>query len=287
VINGVIIFGIEVWKLVVVSWEKKVSDNTKTDELIEFITNYIYIAQKELKYRWENWDISFENYEIYQIIGALIARQVTLATQMGGAPTIWNSHISPILHRTMADTYITFAWILKDPIDRARKYISYGLGQNKLILEHRKAKHKEGDVDDQEINDSYEKWANMQRYTFMTDVDIGSWSGLSTRKMAEEADCIDFYNYVYITFSPATHSMWNHVGRFNVIPCRNPLHKYHLVPCNPDLPNDIFNFYLSAKYLEKTFNLFDKTFDQSIDFKSAYEYFCDFLSQKTENVEED
>lgn len=260
---------------------------TRADELIAFITEYIDIAEKELKTRWENWNISFENYEIYQVIGALLARQVTLATQMGMAPTIWNSHIAPILHRTMADTYITFAWILNDPIDRAKKYIYYGLGQNKLILEHRKAKHKDADVIDQKINDAYEGWANTQRYTFLTDVNIGSWSGISTRKMAEEAGCLDFYNYVYITFSPATHSMWNHVGRFNVMPCQNPLHKYHLVPCDPDLPNDIFNFYLSAKYLEKTFRLFDKTYKQSINFESSYQYFCDFLSQQAENVDDD
>ena len=262
------------------------SESNETDKLIAFITEYRDIAKKELKSRWTNWSISFENYEIYQVIGALLGRQVTLATQMGSAPTIWNSHIAPILHRTMADTFITFAWILNDPSDRARKYISYGLGQNKLILEHRKAKHKNGDVEDQKINDAYEKWANMQRFTFLTDVDIGSWSGITTRKMAEEADCLDFYNYVYITFSPATHSMWNHVGRFNVAPCKNPLHKYHLVPCDPDLPNDIFNFYLSAKYLEKTFALFDRKFNQSIEFKSAYSYFCEFIAQQVEDVDE-
>jgi len=258
-----------------------------TEKLIEIITEYSTIARKELETRWHNWSISFENYEVYQVIGALIARQVTLATQMASAPTIWNGHIAPIIHRTMADTYITFAWILKDPIDRSRKYISYGLGQNKLILEHRKSKHKEGDIEDQKIINAYEKWADAQRFTFLTDVDIGSWSGISTRKMAEEADCIDFYNYVYITFSPAVHSMWNHVGRYNVIHCRNPLHRYHLVPCDQYIENDIFNFYLCAKYLEKTFRLFDKTFNQKIDFLSAYGYLCNSLSKTMENVEED
>lgn len=244
------------------------------DELIKIISEYTEIARKELSYRWEHFNIKFENYEIYQVIGALMARQVTLATQIASAPTIWNSHIAPMMHRAMADVYITFAWILKDPLDRSRKYISYGLGQNKLILEHRKSKHKEGNTTDQAIIESYENWANSQRFTFLTDVDLGSWSGITTRKMAEEAECLDFYNYVYITFSPASHSMWNHVGRFNVIHCMNPLHRFHLVPIDPDIENDIYNFFLSAKYLEKTFHAFDKEYEKSIDFESAYRYLC-------------
>jgi hypothetical protein len=39
----------------------------------------------------------------------------------------------------MADVYISIAWIQKDPLDRARKFIHYGLEQAKLELEHRKA----------------------------------------------------------------------------------------------------------------------------------------------------
>jgi len=31
--------------------------------------------------------------------------------------------------------------------------------------------------------------------------------------MAEEAGCIDFYNYVYSPFSGCVHSMWQHIGQ--------------------------------------------------------------------------
>lgn len=261
------------------------SDIDTQEGLLHFIREYIKIARKELDYRWTNFNVKFENYEAYQVIGALMARQVTLATQMASSPMIWNNHMAPIIHRTMADVYITFAWILKDPLDRSKKYISYGLGQNKLILEHRKAKHKEGDTADQEIIDAYEQWANTQRYTFLTDIDLGSWSGLTTRKMAEEADCIDFYNYVYITFSPAAHSMWNHVGRFNVIHCKNLLHRYHLIPIDPDFDSDIFNLYLAAKYLDKTFRAFDSTYDKSINFESSFRFLCRTLDTDDKDKE--
>ena len=39
----------------------------------------------------------------------------------------------------MTDCYITAAWICKDRIDRAQKFILFGLGQEKLQIERRKA----------------------------------------------------------------------------------------------------------------------------------------------------
>jgi hypothetical protein len=108
----------------------------------------------------------------------------------------------------MADVYINFAWVLCDPGDRAKKFILYGLGQAKLELEHRRADlaSREAKVGELERIQIQEDWINKQRATFLTDVNVGSWSGISTRTMADEAGCIDFYNYVYTPFSACTHS---------------------------------------------------------------------------------
>jgi hypothetical protein len=124
------------------------------------------------------------------------------------SPSSWNGHIAPLLLRAMADVYINFAWVLCDPGDRAKKFILYGLGQAKLELEHRRADlaSREAKVGELERIQIQEDWINKQRATFLTDVNVGSWSGISTRTMADEAGCIDFYNYVYTPFSACTHS---------------------------------------------------------------------------------
>jgi len=76
--------------------------------------------------------------------------------------------------------------------------------------------------------------------------------------MANEAGLIDFYNYVYQPFSAAAHSMWHHVGKFNLRHCLNPLHRYHRVPeAIPQNP-DIFFLQLAGKYLARAFDIFDQ-----------------------------
>jgi hypothetical protein len=42
--------------------------------------------------------------------------------------------MAPIILRAMVDLYITLSWIFKDPLERSKKYIAYGLGQEKLEI---------------------------------------------------------------------------------------------------------------------------------------------------------
>ena len=239
----------------------------------------------ELEERWGKWAIDISKNEIHEVVGGLLARQITLARQMAECPQIWNSHIAPIILRAMADVYITLAWILKDPLDRSQKFVLYGLGQCKLEIEHYKNQISERNLthDEKEAIETSEAWINSQRFTFLTEVNIGSWSGIPTRKMAEEADCLDFYNYVYTPFSACTHSMWHHIGRYNLKQCINPLHQYHNVPDDPKLCMDPYYFYLAAEYLQKTFLTFDETFSMKIRVRSAYDQLCDGLDKLYQN----
>ena len=97
----------------------------------------------------------------------------------------------------MTDAYITLAWILKDPIERSRKLILYGLGQQKLMQEHRReALIAEGkDPAQDPMVKASEAWLNAQRFDFLTEVNVGSWSEAAVREMAEQADCLDLYRY--------------------------------------------------------------------------------------------
>lgn len=246
----------------------------KEINIIDVIKKFTELISNQLNIRWENTNIDFEELEVYEVTSALLARQVTLARLIAENPGVWNNHIAPLILRSMADVHISLAWINKDKLDRSRKFILYGLGQEKLRIEHRKTlfeNRKPYDYEGEMIKAS-EDWINTQRYTFLTDVDVGSWSGKSTREMADEADCLDYYNLVYSPFSACTHSTWHHIGKFNVNFCQNPLHKFHKVPFDPRLEPDTHYLYLAGKYIQKSFNEYDQGFSLNIKEESGFSY---------------
>jgi hypothetical protein len=265
------------------------SEQSDFKQFEQLISSFIQQARLELEERWKKWSIDSSQNEIHEVVGALLARQVTLASQMAQCPPIWNGHIAPIVLRSMADVFISLAWVLRDPLERCRKFILYGLGQAKLQLEHRKVQitGREPTPEEKMLIEASEAWINSQRFTFLTEVNVGSWSGISTRQMAEEAECVDFYNYVYNPFSACAHSMWHHVARYNLRQCANPLHQYHQVPEDPELPMDPYNFYLAAKYLQKTFDAFDEKFSIQVDVPSAYDYLCEGLDKLSQSETKD
>lgn len=254
--------------------------NSTWEKLEKIIGNYIGAVRSELAARWRQWRLDLTKPELHEVVGALVARQVTFATQIARSPGIWNPHIAPLLLRSMTDAYITLAWILKNQVERSQKFVLHGLGQQKLTLEHRKASlAAEGrdPAEDPEVK-AYEAWLNAQRFDFLTEVNIGSWSDMPVRDMAEEADCLDLYRYAYIPFSATTHNMWHHISRLNLQVCENPLHRYHKVPVDPDFDPDPDYLYRAAKYVEKSFRLFDQTFSIQSGMQSAFGQLTDDLT---------
>lgn len=134
----------------------------------------------------------------------------------------------------MTDVHITLSWILLDPMTRARQYIEHGLGQAVLELEHRKKRLESAKEDAKEdmmqVIRAYESWINTQRWSFLVEVNVGAWSGKTTREMAEESGILDFYNYVYTPFSQCAHNAWYHVGRYNSGPSESPLTRQLWMP---------------------------------------------------------
>jgi hypothetical protein len=216
----------------------------------------------ELRARCEAFKPDFEAPEVFNVATGLLARQATLAIEMASAPQLWNGHSAPLFLRAMTDVHITLSWILLEARTRARQYIDHGLGQAVLELAHRKKKLESADADSkemlEEVISAQEAWINSQRWTFLVEVEVGAWSGKTARQMAEEAGILDFYNYVYTPFSQCAHSTWYHVGRYNSGPSESPLTRQLWMPFIADSSSDIWNLDLAAKYLDKTFNMFDE-----------------------------
>ncbi len=255
------------------------------DEFGKIIIRYRNSARRELYQRMNIWKLDLQQIELQEVVGALLARQVTLAVDLASAPTIWTPHTAPLILRAMADVYVVLAWIFGNPKDRTKKFFEDGLGAVKLELAHRKAEYNKSTDHDprkKQIIEYWESWLSSQRIPDLVEVNLGNWSGITTRKMAEEAGCLDFYNYVYQPFSNAVHSTWPHVSDKNMVYCLNPTHLNHRLAVSFDLEPEIFWFDLAAKYLEKTFKLFDVETKISTLKPSAYQELHENLAKQTD-----
>ena len=234
------------------------NDQLTEEELRHLIEQYCRLLDDGLQERWDKMPKDLYSNEQQEVLGALIARQVTIAKYIAQGQNLRNHHIGPILLRTMIDAYIALAWILQEPNNRSEQFIQYGLGQEKLQIEHFKALPENTRPEVQAMIKLREEWVNTQRYMSLTIVDIGSWSGLDTRKMAEEIDELELYRFAYTPFTACGHNMWQHIGKYNLKTCINPLHKYHQVP-DASILNPEFDYLIkSAKYLQKTFKKVDE-----------------------------
>lgn len=231
------------------------------DYLIKFIQAYESYLISSFNELWSTVEIEYDKLEAYSVIGGLLSRQVTLSMQMARSPNVLNGHVAPLFLRAMTDLHITLAWIMLDLEERSKKYILYGLGEEKLLVEH----YKKG-IEDSPDNPNNEQimqlvdfklnWINSQRRDFFVEVNLGHWAQLDYRKMAQEAHCEDLYKFAYKPFSHGAHNMWPHVSIYNCKYCENPLHKHHLIPELFEAPLDLDFLFRSCKYVDKAYKLF-------------------------------
>ena len=231
--------------------------------LKDFIVNYIQNVRDGFDERMEKVTPEIYQKQTHECIGGLLSRQATLTIELAQAPSVWNGHVAPLFLRCMVEAYITLAWILDDPVERSEMYVKYGLGQEKLSIEYMEQALEEGSsaVDADYIRENIrirKAWLNSQLAEWAVDVDVGSWSGISTREMAKEIGRESIYRYAYVPFSGPAHNMWQHIGRYNLVPCHNPLHKWHLVPKVHEFPVDPDFMYRSAKYVSLSYQVFDE-----------------------------
>ena len=254
------------------------------------VDNLVQGLRAELGARWDAWERDLTKPQLHEAIGGLMARQVSLATQLAQAPSTWNGHVAPLILRAMTDAYITLAWIFPEPEKRTDGYVKYGLGQRKLWLEHFKmslVKRGEREPEKNQFVKAITRQLNAERFEHITEVSVGAWSERSTRQMAEEAGCLDLYRLAYTPFSTAVHNMWTHIADYNLRQCRNPLHQFHRVPEDSDLEPDIDYVYRAAKYVAKTFALFDREAGVSVEAPSSLDSFVEALAHLTGEAQAD
>ena len=256
-------------------------------DLIESYENYLITSFEEI---WEKVDIEYDKLEAYSVIGGLLSRQVTLSIQMARSPNILNGHSAPLFLRAMTDLHIALSWIMLDLEERTKKYILHGLGEEKLLMEH----YKKGVTDDpdnpnneqiEQLIDFKSEWINSQRRDFFVEVNLGNWAQLDYRKMSQEANCENLYNFAYKPFSHAAHNMWPHVSIYNCKTCKNPLHKYHLIPELFEAPLDFDYLFRSCKYVHLTYELFINKFNLKLESLLPMDWWNDYFRSDDEDYE--
>ena len=251
------------------------------DAILDVVSRYCEVVEKGLQERCEIVEVDLYDTATNEVAGALIARQATLSIQLSCSPVSWNGHVAPLFLRAMVDAHISLAWVLKEPATRAKQFILYGLGQEKLFIEHLKTELEGRNGEDSQLASlikAREDWLNAQRRDFMTEVNVGAWSGHNTREMAAESGCDSLYKYAYLPFSGAAHSMWQHIGIYNLRPCTNPLHKYHRIPAITAAAIDPDFVYRSAKYVTMSFKKYDEFFEIECETELPRDFFVRAMS---------
>jgi hypothetical protein len=177
-------------------------DRVFQPELInDIVAKFVREIETEFTERCANWKLDFSHLELHEVVGALVARQVTLAKHLAQNPSLWNWDLAPLFLRPMTEVYLNLAWIFANPDESARAFILHGLGQAKLRVEHQKLTlEKASDANKERaaaLIESLERWIDSQQYGFLTEVNVGSWAEMNQRKMAEQVGEISFYNYCY------------------------------------------------------------------------------------------
>jgi hypothetical protein len=104
--------------------------------ILDLMHRYCDNVELGLQDRWLKLEVGIYDTAPHEVSSALLARQATLAIQLARSPVSWNGHVAPLFLRAMVDAHISLAWVLRDPVPRAKQFILYGLGQEKLFIEH-------------------------------------------------------------------------------------------------------------------------------------------------------
>ena len=262
------------------------SEFDATEVFWQAMESFVEHLLSQVQARSDVWAQDYADRHVHDVVVGLLARQATLAGELALNPPIWNDHSAPLFLRSMVENCITIAWILKSPDARAKHFIAYGLGQENLLLEHRKSVLLESgsDPDKDPATVEWERWLNGERYTFLTEVNVGSW-GPSLRDMAQEAGLIELYQNDYGRWSGATHNMWHHIVRFNVQHCTNPLHGQHRLPLIPILTPNVEFLQLAARYVDRVIGSFDEATGTSIGDSKAAEALVAELQKMPEHLD--
>ena len=222
------------------------------------LREYIKIAIPAVKERISTWRSTSPDRDVYEVVGGLLARQVTLVLELASTPQIWNHHISPIILRSIVDGYIGLKWILIDAKPRSLLFIADSIRQVEIRLEEAREILQNKVLNNEEslLLSAYENWIN---YYNPRTVNVVDRRLPSIKEMAFEVGEEGLY-VGFRTMSSVVHPSWYHISMYNLEPDLPAVGIHCREPFIPEARGN-YQFKLAADYLDQTFLTFDEAFD--------------------------
>jgi hypothetical protein len=227
-------------------------------EVKDGIGDYATELSAEVRRAWNSMKVDLAKPMRQEVLGGLLARQVRLAAVISEEPILWSVDLGRIMLRCMVDTHINMVWLGKVGSDKHfRKFVEFGLGQEKLLLAH--LADKTTLTQDPEARRHFESadhmrdWISSQLLPEFLPVDVGNWNDKNPRIMAKDIGAEEIYKLAYSPFSSVVHGMWNAIARLNLKVCMNPLHKFHRVPDFKEPPLYLGTLLQAAKIMDESF----------------------------------
>jgi len=179
-----------------------------------------------------------------EILFGLIARVIRLFVLMMEEPCLWARDTSGIILRCLADTAITFIFLIKcGGEEDFKRFLDYGKGQEKLLMLHLRENYPEDHTLEGRTADAI--YSNLGGLlTEQLNVELGSWSKKDTRKLAQRAGLERLYRLVFSPTSADVHGSWLSLKHSNLAYCMEPLHRFHRLPGYVDPP--LYTYVMSA-----------------------------------------
>ena len=200
-------------------------------------TRFARAVPVEVRQLAETFPPDAQNPRRIEVLFGLLQRQGQIAADMARMLPLSMSPWAEMGQRAMAETLIRLNWLVaRDNSENYEWFVNYGLGQEKLHIEHLKSLLADGKqrTDHNEIKaqiKARESWLDDQRFAWLQEVDVGGGThDKDFRKLAEEEGCTDLRNLVFQTMSSVVHGHWNSIARQNLKLCGNPLYGTHRLP---------------------------------------------------------
>jgi hypothetical protein len=167
----------------------------------------------------------------HEVLLGLFSRLTRLYVTASTRLEFWPADIGGIMLRCMADTAITFLYLMEHASqDEYSYFIRYAEGKEKLLMLHLQDTYPGGSAWDGRTSEEVAQELGGSIAPAFVDIDLANWTTKSVRDLALECDVADLYRLVYDPTSTHLHGNWTSVRTINLTRCRQLLHRFHRLP---------------------------------------------------------
>jgi hypothetical protein len=171
----------------------------------------------------------------HEVLCGLVSRASRSVVATLRAPHTWSGEQGSTVMRVLAETRIVITWMETQVDAIYNQYQNYGRGKAKLTRRHMEslieAMGDDVPSDIRELAQRLKEKAGGDVGDAFQEVSVDStFSGISLRQMAEEAEMLDVYRHVYQPASGVAHDEWWAIEEYAMQRCMNPLHLVHHIP---------------------------------------------------------